>query len=44
VVPVNGNIQRMKRIIKLVDDDIFVEDKGFFHFVPMLPGIVMNET
>jgi protein-L-isoaspartate(D-aspartate) O-methyltransferase len=44
VVPVNGNIQRMKRIIKIADDDIHVEDRGAFYFVPLLPGIVMDKV
>jgi protein-L-isoaspartate(D-aspartate) O-methyltransferase len=43
VVPINGNIQRMKRVVKLPDDDIHIEERGFFHFVPMLPGIVMDK-
>jgi protein-L-isoaspartate(D-aspartate) O-methyltransferase len=42
VLPIDGHIQRMKRVIKLSDEEIYEEDRGFFHFVPMLPGIVMD--
>jgi protein-L-isoaspartate(D-aspartate) O-methyltransferase len=44
VLPIDGTIQRMKRVIKLSEDEIYEEDRGFFHFVPMLPGIVMDSV
>jgi len=42
VVPVNGHVQRMKRITKISDTELKSEDFGHFRFVPMLSGIVMS--
>lgn len=42
VVPVDGFIQRMKRVTKLSDKETKVEDFGHFRFVPLLTGIVMS--
>jgi protein-L-isoaspartate(D-aspartate) O-methyltransferase len=42
VLPVDGHVQRMKRIIKKTQNEIEIQDHGAFHFVPMLPGIVMD--
>jgi protein-L-isoaspartate(D-aspartate) O-methyltransferase len=42
IVPVDGNIQRMKRVTKLSESETKIEDFGYFRFVPLLSGIVMS--
>jgi protein-L-isoaspartate(D-aspartate) O-methyltransferase len=42
VIPVDGDIQRMKRVTKISETETKVEDFGHFRFVPLLSGIVMN--
>jgi protein-L-isoaspartate(D-aspartate) O-methyltransferase len=44
VVPVDGHIQRMKRVTKISETETRVEDFGHFRFVPLLSGIVMSQT
>ncbi|NOZ45447.1 MAG: protein-L-isoaspartate(D-aspartate) O-methyltransferase [Chlorobi bacterium] len=38
VVPIGSNVQKMKRIIKISENNFDVEDFGDFVFVPMLKG------
>lgn len=40
VAPIGKNVQTMKKIIKISDDDFKVENYGEFVFVPMLKGKV----
>jgi protein-L-isoaspartate(D-aspartate) O-methyltransferase len=40
VVPIQG---RMKRLLKLSEEQVNIEDFGAFMFVPMLPGTVNQQ-